>query len=532
MSGNRFTGALFISVSVLGLAVGIPAMADTAKDAEEVLNARCQACHVRQNNGTLEGVAGERRTPEGWEMAISRMRLWHGVHIPEDEQRALVAYLSDKQGLAPEETEKFRYILERRPDVVEAEDKDLTVMCARCHSLARVSLQRRDAKDWVKLVHMHLGQFPTIEYQASGRDRDWFGIALKETTKILAERFPYATNAWSDWQKRTKKSPDGAWRVIGRQPGIGSFEGTATVAKSDHGFKVQYALTYEDGKKVAVGGNVSLYSGYEWRGSTELNGQEVREVFALSPDGNSFSGRFFNAHLDSIGGEMTGVRIDQKTPKILAVSPTRLKAGETATVSIYGINLNGKVDLGDAITIKRVVDASPNSVTVEAVAKTDAKPGVYTVGVGDTTVESAFAVYKQIDAVRVEPAFAIARVGGNGATPAVPAQFEAVGFLNGPDGKPDTADDIRIGVFPATWTNANFNEDAERMQDAKFAGQIDGQTGLFTPRDAGPNPARKFGTNNAGDLAVIAKVRDGDHELEGKGRLVVTVQRWNDPPIR
>ena len=169
MSGNRFTGALFVSVSLLGVAVSFPARADTAKEAEAVLNARCQSCHVQQDNGALEGIAGERRTPEGWDMAISRMRLWHGVQIPEAEQRALVEYLSDKQGLAPQETEKFRYILERRPDTIEADDKDLTLMCARCHSLARVSLQRRDTKDWVKLVHMHLGQFPTIEYQASDR---------------------------------------------------------------------------------------------------------------------------------------------------------------------------------------------------------------------------------------------------------------------------------------------------------------------------------------------------------------------------
>ena len=532
MIANRFTASLIVSASLLSLAASLPALAASANDGENILNGRCQSCHVRQGNGDLEGIAGERRTPEGWDMTISRMRLWHGVQVPEDEQRALVEYLSDTQGLAPEETSKFRYILERRPDVVEAEDKDLTIMCARCHSLARIGLQRRDDKGWTRLVHMHLGQFPTIEYQASGRDRDWFGIALKETSKLLAERFPFAANAWADWQKRSKKSPEGSWRVVGHQPGVGSFNGTATVSKSDQGFKVRYALTYDDGKKLTADGNVSLYSGYEWRGSTKLNGQDVREVFALSSDGNSFSGRFYNANMDSIGGEMTGARADQKTAQILSVNPGRMKAGETATVSIHGINLKGNVDLGSGVIIKRVVEASPNSVVVEAVAKPDAKPGASKVGVGETTADNAFAVYKQIDSVRVEPAYALARIGGNGPTPAVPAQFEAVGYLNGPDGKPETDDDVRLGVFPATWTNDDFNEDAKRMQDAKFAGQIDGKTGLFVPRDAGPNPARVFGTNNAGEQAVIAKVRDGDHELEGKGHLVVTVQRWNDPPVR
>ena len=33
-------------------------------------------------------------------------------------------------------------------------------------------------------------------------------------------------------------------------------------------------------------------------------------------------------------------------------------------------------------------------------------------------------------------------------------------------------------------------------------------------------------------LAVKAVVSDGDAKIEGSGRLIVTVQRWNDPPIR
>ena len=45
-------------------------------------------------------------------------------------------------------------------------------LCARCHSYARVALQRRDAAEWLKLVHFHLGQYPTTEYQAGGRDRE------------------------------------------------------------------------------------------------------------------------------------------------------------------------------------------------------------------------------------------------------------------------------------------------------------------------------------------------------------------------
>ena len=56
--------------------------------------------------------------------------------------------------------------------------------------------------------------------------------------------------------------------------------------------------------------------------------------------------------------------------------------------------------------------------------------------------------------------------------------------------------------------------------------------GLFMPADAGLNPERPFDTNNAGNLTVVATVEDGGQTVTGEGQLLVTVQRWNDPPIR
>jgi hypothetical protein len=56
-------------------------------------------------------------------------------------------------------------------------------------------------------------------------------------------------------------------------------------------------------------------------------------------------------------------------------------------------------------------------------------------------------------------------------------------------------------------------------------------SGVFTPGDAGPNPQRKMSTNNAGNLKVIAAVDDAGKSLTGEGHMIVTVQRWNNPPI-
>ena len=54
--------------------------------------------------------------------------------------------------------------------------------------------------------------------------------------------------------------------------------------------------------------------------------------------------------------------------------------------------------------------------------------GGRTLTVGGARAEGLFTVYRSIDSVQVEPAYAIARVGGNGG-PLLPvaAQFEAVG---------------------------------------------------------------------------------------------------------
>jgi quinohemoprotein amine dehydrogenase len=138
-----------------------------------------------------------------------------------------------------------------------------------------------------------------------------------------------------------------------------------------------------------------------------------------------------------------------------------------------------------------------------------------------------------VDRITVEPPYQVARVGdGGGPIPKEYGVFDAVAWSNGPDGKPETADDVRVGAIPATWRTEPWNEQAREERDVEFAGKFeDPNVGVFTPGDAGPNPARKYGTNNAGNLRVIATVKDGERELTGEAQLIVTVQRWIHSPI-
>ena len=150
----------------------------------------------------------------------------------------------------------------------------------------------------------------------------------------------------------------------------------------------------------------------------------------------------------------------------------------------------------------------------------------------DEVKQNALAIYDSIGAVKVQPDYAVARVGGNGAsTPKVEARFDAEAWDVGPDGKPGTDDDFRIGVVPAKWSIEAFDETAVRDEDVKFAGLMDANTGVFVPGVAGPNPERRMSANNVGNLKVVAEVGQGGKPVRGEGRLIVAPQRWNNPPI-
>ena len=65
-----------------------------------------------------------------------------------------------------------------------------------------------------------------------------------------------------------------------------------------------------------------------------------------------------------------------------------------------------------------------------------------------------------------------------------------------------------------------------------MAGVMDKASGIFSPSGAGPNPERKYDTNNAGNLRVSATARGQSEAVSDDAQLIVTVQRWNNPPLR
>ena len=495
-----------------------------------LISDNCSGCHMASEDGTFSRISHIRKTPEGWDMNIARMMIFHGLEIEPQDRRALVKFLSDTQGLAPDETLAHRDILERKHNVIEQDvDPDLAAMCARCHTYARVGLQRRDEEEWQNLVHMHLGQWASIEYQMLSRERDWRADALGPVAEKLGQMYPLKTAEWDDWQNTQWQDMSGDWRITGHYPGHGDASGYMTVkAVGNDKYEMFLALHFADDQSVQGNGKSIVHSGFEWRGAVTLGDQKYRQIWAASKDGNSMTGRMFKRDHFEDGIEITAMREGTGEQAVMSILPTSVKVGVATDMVIHGVNLGRDVSIAGAKVALRSLSDDLINLTV---TPDGSLMGPMEVMVGKQSSGQTVAIYNQVDYLKVTPEYGISRVGGGGGPiPKVMAQFEAVGYANGPDGKEGTEDDVRLGIVPVTWSVDNFSEAAAAMQDAKYAGYITEQ-GTFIPEVAGPNPDRKYGTNNAGDLKVIATYQQGDKKLTAEAHLIATVQRWNNPPI-
>ncbi|MDH5749683.1 MAG: quinohemoprotein amine dehydrogenase subunit alpha, partial [Rhodospirillales bacterium] len=308
-------------------------------------------------------------------------------------------------------------------------------------------------------------------------------------------------------------------------PGQGSYSGRANIRRKDtFEYRVNYQLIYENGTELQLSGKAFLYTGYEWRSTLNTADKSFEEVAALSADGNVLTGRWFETPGDEIGGDFQAVRMGAGLSKIMAVVPPYLKMDTVADISIYGNDLVGTVSLGAGVIILKVKESGPSRIVVEAKAADGAFSGARTVSVGTASATGMFAVYRKVDFIRVTPAFAVARSRGGGpGGRVVQAQFEAVAYASGTDGREGTDDDLRIGVLPAAWSLRKFDAASETMKDVVSAGSINAQ-GLFKPKAEDPFAS--------GNLWVEAVVEGNGGKLTGRARLVVTPQRQNENPIR
>ncbi len=517
-----------------------------ADAARTILEDRCSGCHVpRQSDGKFDAIEFQRKTPEGWEMTISRMVLTHQVELQAGEARTLVKYLSDLYGLAPAEVAPFQPILARDHTVTSQDvPAALQAGCVQCHSYARTALQGRTAQEWERLIDAKLALLPNIENEtvSAGLLRTfWYDYAKQQAVPYLVKALPFRTDAWTNWQSRPKADYSGEWKVVGHDAGGGgAYVGRLTLtAGEDDRYSGSFRYELSNGLTLSGRTTAIVYTGFQWRGLAQLGEGEAqtshREIFFASEDGTRIKGRRLLTAYGDLALTETWYR-SLGPARLLTSIPTALQAGSAPKLKLFGIKLPPglraeDVSLGAGVSVQSVSQQADDTLVLELTVDPQAEPGRRDVDVRGVSSKLRLAVYKTVDYIRLSPEHGFARPGG-GRAPKIFQQFEVDGYTNGADGKKGTADDVKLGrITPVTWQLEEYVK-RNNDDDVKFVGTLD-QAGLFTPALDGPNPDRRMLEGNVGDVWVEAwyQPTNAKRSIGARAHLLVMPPRFLFPPI-
>ena len=530
---------------ILALLAALQARPDTMpgypiRDATVIKS--CGACHAPDSTGRMTRISFQRKTPEGWETSIRRMVTLNNAVLDTASARAVLKYLANNQGIAPEELRPGRFEVERRMiDYRYTAHTGTENTCRACHSMGRVITQRRTREEWQLVVAMHRGYYPGVDNQgfrrggppAPGGDATH---PMDAAIGHLATTFPLSTAEWSAWSA-TMRPPrlEGSWVISGHQPGRGPFFGTLTIARgnAEDEFTTTARYSFATGETATRSGRATVFTGHQWRGrSTEAGSQDQwREVIHVEPNWLSMTGRWYTGAYDEIGMDLTMRRAGNDVA-IAGVFPRSLRRGTAQEVRVYGSNLpadaaTSMIDFGPGVRVERVVSAAPGMLTLSLRADSTARTGARDLFLSGSPMRSALVVYDSISRIKITPLAGMARVGGV-VFPKQLQQFDANAFNDGPDRRPDTPDDLDLGPVPVTWSLEEYGVTYDD-DDIKFVGRLDAR-GLFTPAEDGPNPRRSGERNNVGDVWIVATYnRPGARPLRARAHLLVTVplyMRW------
>jgi quinohemoprotein amine dehydrogenase len=525
---------------------------------DQLTVSKCGGCHRRDANGVMTRISYIRTTPEVWEQAIKRMIRLNGLSATPQEVRDIVRYLSNNNGLAPEEMAAGFWEVEHRTQGYQEDhvpNPALQKTCNNCHSIGRVLAQRRTHEDYEKLLAMHVGMFPSAEnvfrpqrtksvpieeapVHLTANDTGGISREAPRATAgtaanakapgalavdYLATNQPLITPEWTAW-RAAMRAPKlvGTWLVSAYQQGRGRIYGQVVITpgSSDDLFSTATQLTYAGtGATLKMTGKSIVYTGYSWRGRsgsgtisaipatgpsapiTAASGtpSEWREAMMVSRDGNSMDGRWFWSGFGELGMDVHLTRASTE-PTIVGTDVSALLTPSHGPLKIYGGNLPATLKpadivLGPGITVTKVTSATPNLATVEVDVAAKLPVGMRDLSIGRATKIKALAVYDKVAYIEVTPNAQISRLGGI-KWPKEFAQYEARAYAAGPDGKAHSADDIDLGPVGAQWSLEEFFSTPDD-DDVQFVGMVD-DSGLFTPSFEGPNPQRTKPNSNFG----------------------------------
>lgn len=527
---------------------------------------KCGTCHSGDVKGNLSRISWNRTTPEGWAQVIHRMVKLNGLQISPDDARKVIRSLAGSHGLAPEEAKAVMYLPEHRlVEETNIPNETVRAACASCHAFAQPLSWRRSSTEWKLLQDLHVALYAQAETQYrrpvddNGMPQSGPAAAKMTTPGVVAldymrKNAPLMTPEWSSWSaKASAPALAGKWLVSASIPGKGRYAGTMTIAPEGDSFATTTTLyPLAGGTPITRKGSGLVYAGYSWRGRSsggssggasapDAPESAARETMWFAPDRKSATGRWFWGAYEEFGWDVKLTRATSQ-PTISAVAPYALKAGSTGvSLRILGDKLPtglspADIGLGKGVVVRKILSASPDELVVNVDVAADAGTGLRDISVGEAAMEKALPIYRKVDFLKVTPETTIARLGGSEKHPKGYQQFEAIGFDKGADGKPGTGDDVPVGPVDVTWSMGEFPQ-VYYDDDVNFVGKLS-QTALFTPALDGPNPQRKWGRNNYGEVWVVATAKAekdaAGKPLTAKGLLTVSVpayKRWDQPEV-
>jgi quinohemoprotein amine dehydrogenase len=263
---------------------------------------------------------------------------------------------------------------------------------------------------------------------------------------------------------------------------------------------------------------------------TPLTGR-IEGVFDLDAATMGFGGKWWTVVQDTNAyGNEEFYKADG-SPRIFAVFPQALKAdGSDQTLTIVGVNLPANLNTGDIgfanadMTLKgKGIESSENGTLQLKISATDsAAIGPAGLSVKGVACDESVIVYNKLDGIKIFPPLGRARVSSGAAYPPQGVQFVARGVNFGPDGQPDTADDLILEAVDAKWW-LEEEKTRDNDDDLKYL-QTSVINGLYTPITTyGPIETRFQRREGVGLIAIGASFSDGVNELKGRSLLGVTV---------
>ena len=308
---------------------------------------------------------------------------------------------------------------------------------------------------------------------------------------------------------------DGHWIVKGHEVGRGPIRGTLDLKRIATGeYESKWTWLRANGRTVVRNGTGLFYAGHSWRGRSTSTApgelESIKEVLLLDETWTRMEGRLFTGEYNELGIEIELLRASA-TPTILGVLGGEMAVPSTGNrLEIIGCGFPEQIEpgdfhLGNGLTVTAVQREDDTRVNIQVDVAAGIPLGRRAIDFRIHQGPRQITLYDTIDGIRIRPNPGFSRIGGK-VRPKQLERFEAVAFTRGPDGIPFNEDDVDLMTVPVRWHLEEFPI-RPGDDDLQFVGELDAETGVFTPAIDGPNLrwsiSSRFKVEGAVEVAAV-----------------------------